>query len=74
MTCGSDGSVILYDKSVRQKLFGESFKVPVCCGAFSGDGSIFAAGLGYDWSRGYEVTGDKPAIKVVQMNTTGAKI
>ncbi|KAM0673214.1 hypothetical protein GVAV_003379 [Gurleya vavrai] len=74
MTCGSDGSIIMYDKSVRQKLFSESFKTPVCCGEFSPDGSVFVLGVGYDWSRGYENSGDKPGVKIIQMNSTNIKV
>ncbi|KAM0678452.1 hypothetical protein BDAP_000851 [Binucleata daphniae] len=73
MTCGSDGAIIMYDKSIRQKMMSESFKVPVTCGKFSPDGSVFVAGVGYDWSRGYEQTSDKPGVKVLLMSSTGIK-
>eukprot|EP01130_Rhizamoeba_saxonica_P016791 TRINITY_DN7835_c0_g1_i2.p2 TRINITY_DN7835_c0_g1~~TRINITY_DN7835_c0_g1_i2.p2 ORF type:complete len:336 (+),score=62.82 TRINITY_DN7835_c0_g1_i2:14-1021(+) len=52
-TCGGDGIFHFWDKQNRQRL--QAFKqcnMPITCGSFNTDGSIFAYALGYDWSRG----------------------
>eukprot|EP00045_Choanoeca_perplexa_P004539 m.38990 g.38990 ORF g.38990 m.38990 type:complete len:336 (+) comp12627_c0_seq1:106-1113(+) len=54
-TVGSDGIFTFWDKENRNRLksFPKSQAQITCCG-FNGDGSLFAYGIGYDWSKGHE--------------------
>lgn len=54
-TTGSDGTFNFWDKDSRQRLkaFNKA-SLPIPCGAFNRDGSIFAYAVSYDWSRGQE--------------------
>jgi len=52
-TCGSDGTFHFWDKDSKQRL--KPFKqcyLPITCGAFNGDGTLFAYAVGYDWCKG----------------------
>jgi len=65
-TMGSDGTFHFWDKDSKQRL--KAFKranLPVMCGAFNGNSSIFAYSVGYDWSQGaaaYNLQTMKPHI------------
>eukprot|EP00730_Choanoeca_flexa_P013687 TRINITY_DN5591_c0_g1_i3.p1 TRINITY_DN5591_c0_g1~~TRINITY_DN5591_c0_g1_i3.p1 ORF type:complete len:335 (+),score=70.12 TRINITY_DN5591_c0_g1_i3:72-1076(+) len=54
-TVGSDGIYTFWDKDNRNRLknFPKSLAQITCCG-FNGDGTLFAYGIGYDWSKGHE--------------------
>ena len=54
-TAGSDGTWAIWDKDSKQRLKA-SDKAPnaICATAFNRNGNIFAYGVGYDWSKGYE--------------------
>jgi len=52
-TCGSDGTFHFWDKDSKQRL--KAFKqcyLPITCGSFNQDGTLFAYGIGYDWCKG----------------------
>jgi len=52
-TMGSDGSFHFWDKDSKQRL--KPFKranLPIMCGAFNTNSSIFSYAVGYDWSQG----------------------
>ncbi|KAL7320544.1 RNA export factor gle2 [Mucor circinelloides] len=54
-TCGADGTVSYWDKDTRLRL--KSFSKThgqITSTAFNKDGSIFAYGVGYDWSKGHK--------------------
>jgi len=54
-TTGSDGTFNFWDKDSRQRLKAFSkASMPIPCGAFNRDGTIFAYAVSYDWSRGSE--------------------
>lgn len=58
------GAFHFWDKDSKQRL--QAFKnanLPITCGAFNGDSSIFAYAVCYDWSRGAQ------AYKPDQMKT-----
>ncbi|THC94781.1 hypothetical protein EYZ11_005727 [Aspergillus tanneri] len=53
-TSGSDGTFCFWDKDAHHRL--KAFPIvggSITSTAFNMDGSIFAYGVGYDWSRGY---------------------
>jgi mRNA export factor len=54
-TCGSDGTYVYWDKDSKQrlKLFN---KLPnaITCAQFNTAGTMFAYGVGYDWSKGID--------------------
>jgi len=54
-TIGSDGTYCFWDKDVKQrlKIFQKTNNSLTTC-AFNHDGTIFAYGIGYDWSKGVE--------------------
>ncbi|KAI8891187.1 WD40 repeat-like protein [Backusella circina FSU 941] len=54
-TAGSDGTVSFWDKDCKQRLkpFPKS-NGQIACTAFNRNGSIFAYGVSYDWSKGYK--------------------
>lgn len=54
-TGGGDSKIILFDKNTHNKIFDKTFSSPVTCGSFNRNGTYFAYGIGYDWSKGYEV-------------------
>jgi len=65
-TAGSDGGFNFWDKDSKQrlKLF-PRFNQPITAGSFSHDGSMFAYGASYDWSKGieyYNPAQNKPVI------------
>ncbi|CAO2170742.1 unnamed protein product [Urochloa humidicola] len=54
-TTGSDGGFNFWDKDSKQRL--KAFAkcpAPITCSTFNQDGSIFAYGVCYDWSKGAE--------------------
>lgn len=60
MTAGGDGTYNFWDKDSKQRLkamqkcqYGAD-PAPITCGAFNSDGSIYAYGVSYDWSRGFQ--------------------
>ncbi|VAH00780.1 unnamed protein product [Triticum turgidum subsp. durum] len=54
-TAGSDGAFNFWDKDSKQRLKAFSrCPQPIPCSSFNNDGSIFAYGVCYDWSRGAE--------------------
>ncbi|KQJ85745.1 protein RAE1 [Brachypodium distachyon] len=54
-TAGSDGAFNFWDKDSKQRLKAFSrCPLPIPCSTFNMDGSIFAYGVCYDWSRGAE--------------------
>jgi mRNA export factor len=54
-TAGSDGAFNFWDKDSKQRLKAFSrCPQPISCSTFNNDGSIFAYGVCYDWSRGAE--------------------
>jgi mRNA export factor len=71
---GSDGELLFYDRMSKSKIFSSSFRYPITCGTFNGNGSLYGFGTGYDWSRGYEVSEDKVGIKVIHVSSTNLKM
>lgn len=55
VTGGGDNRLIFFDKDTHSKVFDKTYTSPVTCGAFNKTGNFFAFGIGYDWSKGYEV-------------------
>ncbi|KAG9304958.1 hypothetical protein G9A89_003127 [Geosiphon pyriformis] len=54
-TAGSDGTFNFWDKDSKQRLKGFStINVPIVATTFNRNGTIFAYGAGYDWSKGYQ--------------------
>lgn len=54
-TTGADGTYNFWDKDSRQRL--KAFNrgsLPITCGAFNKDGTIFSYAASYDWSTGAE--------------------
>eukprot|EP01125_Pyxidicula_operculata_P020032 TRINITY_DN730_c0_g2_i2.p1 TRINITY_DN730_c0_g2~~TRINITY_DN730_c0_g2_i2.p1 ORF type:complete len:274 (+),score=29.92 TRINITY_DN730_c0_g2_i2:200-1021(+) len=55
-TCGSDGYFHFWDKNTRDKMYSsQKCVMPVNCGSFNMDSTLFAYASSYDWSKG--VTG-----------------
>eukprot|EP00056_Hartaetosiga_gracilis_P022708 m.32495 g.32495 ORF g.32495 m.32495 type:complete len:335 (+) comp9787_c0_seq1:287-1291(+) len=57
VTAGSDGNILFWDKNNKRKTNTlPKAQSPITCVTFSNDenNSIFAYGVGYDWSMGYE--------------------
>lgn len=53
-TAGSDGSFHFWDKDAHNRLWGfTGVGSPISATAFSGDGSVFAYAVSYDWHKGY---------------------
>lgn len=53
-TAGSDGAYNFWDKDSKQRLKAMSkADLPIPCGCFNRDGSIYAYAVSYDWSKGY---------------------
>lgn len=53
VTAGSDGAYNFWDKDSKQRLKAmPKSSLPIPCGTFNRDGSIFAYAVSYDWSRG----------------------
>ncbi|KAJ3524486.1 hypothetical protein NMY22_g10977 [Coprinellus aureogranulatus] len=53
-TCGSDGTIHYWDKDARTRL--KTFEAapgPITTTAFNRNGSLFAYGVSYDWSKGH---------------------
>lgn len=72
VTMGSDGSLHFWDKDSKQRL--KAFtrgKLPVVCGAFNHNSSIFAYAVGYDWSRGAAPYGDNAVVQSNQVHVYG---
>jgi mRNA export factor len=54
-TSGSDGAYNFWDKDSKQRLKAmQRSNQPIPCSAFNHDGTIFAYGVSYDWSKGAE--------------------
>ncbi|KAL4437482.1 hypothetical protein ABPG77_003463 [Micractinium sp. CCAP 211/92] len=54
VTAGSDGAYNFWDKDSKQRLKAMAkCSMPIPCGDFNRDGSIYAYAVSYDWSRGY---------------------
>lgn len=52
-TCGGDGQFSFWDKDAKQRLKLFSKKpLPITCGKFNGDGTLFVYATGYDWAKG----------------------
>ena len=54
VTAGGDGSYNFWDKDSKHRLkqMGQA-NLPISCGAFNKDGSIWSYALSYDWGQGY---------------------
>lgn len=57
-TAGSDGTWCFWDKESRQRLKQSPSRAPtsISCGSFNRNGSYYAYGVSYDWSRGATTT------------------
>lgn len=54
-TAGSDGTYHFWDGNAKHRLKGyPSAGAPITATAFNRQGTIFAYGVGYDWSQGYQ--------------------
>ncbi|KAK9824435.1 hypothetical protein WJX72_010244 [[Myrmecia] bisecta] len=54
VTSGSDGAFNFWDKDSKQRLKAmQKCPLPITCSGFNHDGTIFAYGVSYDWSKGY---------------------
>ncbi|BBN12217.1 mRNA export factor [Marchantia polymorpha subsp. ruderalis] len=54
-TSGSDGAYNFWDKDSKQRLKAlQRCNQPIPCSTFNSDGTIFAYGVSYDWSKGAE--------------------
>jgi len=54
-TAGGDGTYNFWDKDSRQRLKSLSkANMPIPCGSFNRDGTIYAYAVSYDWSKGSE--------------------
>lgn len=51
-TGGSDGVITFWDKGKRNRLSNHETGRPITCASFNKDGSLFAYGSSYDWSKG----------------------
>jgi len=71
-TMGSDGSLHFWDKDSKQRLKAFSRgKLPVVCGSFNNNSSIFSYAVGYDWSRGAAPYGDQAVASANQIHVYG---
>lgn len=58
-TAGSDGTYTFWDKDSKQRLKGQARgsygagPAPITTCSFNRDGTIFAYGVSYDWSKGF---------------------
>jgi len=62
VTCGSDGTLNIWDKDSRQRL--KAFNkcpAPISAAAFNDAGTILAYSPSYDWSKGHEGAGKYPS-------------
>lgn len=66
---GSDGVLSFFDRESKMKIFNENFESPVTCGRFNAAGNLFAVGIGYDWSRGYDPAGYKTGLKILNVDS-----
>lgn len=73
ITGGGDGNVAMYDKNLRQKVYGESMKGMVNCIGLSKQGDVMVVGTGYDWSRGYEVSDEGNQVRIVKIDSSVIK-
>jgi len=74
-TCGSDGTFNFWDKDSKQRL--KAFKqcyLPVCCGAFNQDGTLFAYAVGYDWCKGAQGFNSNTMKSHIFIHNTGEEI
>lgn len=54
VTTGDDGTYNFWDKDSKQRLKAmQKADLPIPCGAFNRDGSIYAYAVSYDWYKGY---------------------
>ncbi|EJW03723.1 hypothetical protein EDEG_00163 [Edhazardia aedis USNM 41457] len=66
VTGGGDGNIYYYNKSTRQRILTANMYTPITCMAFNQDGTVLGAGIGYDWSKGYQVSETKPNVKFIK--------
>ncbi|WIA16348.1 hypothetical protein OEZ86_007838 [Tetradesmus obliquus] len=76
VTAGSDGTYNFWDKDSKQRLkamakasYGAE-PAPITCGSFNADGSIYAYGLSYDWSKGFQAYNPAQMPSYVQLHGT----
>lgn len=65
-TGGADGTFHFWDKDSHSRL--KAFKPvggSITASAFNADGTIFAYGIGYDWSKGYSFNNPQYPLKVM---------
>lgn len=66
---GSDGVLSFFDRDSRLRLFNENLGSPVTCSAFNPSGTLFACGIGYDWSRGYDPGAYNVDVKIAKVSS-----
>lgn len=74
-TAGADGAFYFWDKDFRNRLKPFSpCSAPISAAAFNADGSMFAYGVSYDWSKGVEYYNPQQKNYILIHNTTEAEI
>jgi len=67
ITCGSDGTVSVFDYRQRMKIGVLEYTYPITAGDITSDGKYLMVGIGDDWSKGYTTTPIKPVIKLIDI-------
>jgi len=71
-TAGSDGTFHFWDKDAKHRLKGyPDVGGPIVSTSFNYTGNIFAYGISYDWSRGFQAHSTTSPIKIMLHPVTG---
>jgi mRNA export factor len=74
-TAGADGAFFFWDKDYRNRL--KPFtpcSAPISAASFNADGSLFAYGVSYDWSKGVEFYSPSQKNHILIHHTTETEI